>query len=355
MRRFRNNLATAALRRALIAPLALVACVGCSWGKNDGWKFASWDVRKAVGLKSEDEKPDPVVPARMAASWTEAVLNRSGEKSKRGFGGRITFFKQNSEDPVRVDGQLVVYAFDETNRKDYETQPTRRYIFPADQLQVYESKNQLGPSYSIWLPWDEAGGPQRKISLIAKFEPKDGAPVVTEQTNHYLAGPSDPLAPPNSQPQLAGGAAPAGVQNVSYQAPVAGVQAAPLRENSILVNADPLQTTSVQLPKKLSPLPGAALRGPRATAPGQVFLTPHMPEVTSGGAVGSASSSTASGKNAASAPPVEPLTSGAGLTARPSLAPPGGYLPAPMLQQAQLQSVGYQSVPLQAPATPSRP
>jgi hypothetical protein len=256
---------------------------------------------------------------------------------------------------VRVDGQLVVYAFDETNRKDYETQPTRRYIFPADQFQVYESNNQLGPSYSIWLPWDEAGGPQRKISLIAKFEPKDGAPVVTEQTNHFLAGPSDPLAPPNSQPQLASSAAPAGVQNVSYQTPVAAAAAATSsRENSILVNPDPLQTTSVHLPKRLSALPGAALRGPNATAPGQVFTTPHMPAVMPGGAIVNPSPQTlpASEANATAAPPqVNPT----GLTSSRWLAPPGGYLAPPTLRQAQLQSVGYQSAPPQVPTTPSRP
>ncbi len=161
---------------AIALTFLLIASAGCTLGGGDRWKFASWDVRKAVGLK-KDDKPDPEIPTRMVSTWTEAVENRIGAKSRRGFGGRITFFKSGIEKPVRVDGQLVVYAFDETTREPYRTEPTRRFVFPADTLEVRESDGELGTSYSVWLPWDDAGGTERKISLIARFEPKDG-PVI---------------------------------------------------------------------------------------------------------------------------------------------------------------------------------
>ncbi len=261
--------------------MALVACTGCSLGKGDRWKFASWDVRRAVGLKS-DGKPDPEVPVRLVSTWTEAVHHRAGQKSERGFGGRLSFFKNGSQDPVRVDGQLVVYAFDETNRKDYETQPTRRYVFPAEQFAIHESGNELGASYSVWLPWDEIGGPQRKVSLIAKFEPKGGAAVVGEQTKHYLAGPPEPTLPAMNGPQFVETPALGGVQRASFQGDSTGAEAA---EAASMVDAEPLQTTTIGLPKKLAAPSGSPFRRPPTAASQQVFTTPHMPGMATPGAL----------------------------------------------------------------------
>lgn len=162
-----------------------VAASGCR-SKGDGWKFASWDVRRAVGLKKGPA--DPKTPERLVATWTDTVLNTAGQPAKRGFGGRLVFFQRDSTDPVRVDGQLVVYAFDETNREAHETHPTRRYVFPAADFARMESDSTLGSSYSVFLPWDEVGGPPKKISLITRFEPAKGAIVLGEQTRHYLPG-----------------------------------------------------------------------------------------------------------------------------------------------------------------------
>jgi hypothetical protein len=185
----------------LVLALFATACFGCASQSKKESKFAAWDVRRAVGLKKDDEKPEPQIPSRLVATWTETVLNKAGEKPLRGFGGRIAFFKQASEDPVRVDGQLVVYAFDETSRPSHETHPTRKYIFPAEQVVRHESESKVGPSYSFWLPWDEVGGLQRNISLIARFEPKGGPIVIGEQTKHFLPGASPDVLP---APQLAG-------------------------------------------------------------------------------------------------------------------------------------------------------
>jgi hypothetical protein len=371
-------------RLAPLVVLLLASSAGCSLGGGNKWKFASWDVRRAVGLK-KDAKPDPEVPARLASTWTEAVLNRAGEKPKRGFGGRLTFYNNKVQDPVRVEGQLVVYAFDETNRKDYETQPTRRYVFPAEQFSIYESANDLGASYSVWLPWDDAGGPQRKISLIAKFEPKDGAPIVGEQTKHLLAGPVETMSLPTS-PMLAA-APPAGVVPASYQGAPAGfplpTSASAPTESSILTPAPggtggALQTTTIELPKKLSATPGSRRQNHEAAAtaftpaalPGQAFATPHMPGVIHPGMTAEPASprgyAAPAGTTQSVSGAMTPQFAGLGAPTGGYLAPPtqmpGRPLPAGPLPgqpqigsvlQPSLPSVGYQSALSQVPATPA--
>lgn len=180
-----NRLRSAIWAGPLLTLIALASSTGCA-GKTSKWSVTNWDVKKAVGIKPE--KPEPELPERMVATWTDTTLSTVGQSPKRGFGGKLMFFKRGSEDPVRVEGNLVVYAFDETDRPDHETHPTRKYIFPVEEFVRHESDSTLGPAYSFWLPWDEIGGQQRHISLIAKFEPKDGAVVIGEQTRHLLPG-----------------------------------------------------------------------------------------------------------------------------------------------------------------------
>ena len=167
---------------------ALLVCSGCSTFKTQSTKVAkSLDVRRALGFKKDEPTPTEI-PVRMVSTWTDTVLTKTGQKPQRGFGGRLSFFGHDREKLVRVDGQLVVYAFEEAEGMPESTQPTRRYIFPAEQFVRHESDSALGPSYSVWLPWDEVGGERKNISLIARFEPKGGPLLVGEQTRHLLPG-----------------------------------------------------------------------------------------------------------------------------------------------------------------------
>ena len=153
----------------------------------------------------DDDKPE--TPKRIVSTWTDAVLHQSGKPPQRGFGGRLIFYGNDDEKPVTVDGQLVIYAFNESNREPTDNKPTRRYVFPPEQMARRMSKSEIGPSYSIWLPWDNAGGTQTEVSLIARFEPKVGPIVIGEQARHLLPGeaPSKIGIVDNTPPKLPDG------------------------------------------------------------------------------------------------------------------------------------------------------
>ena len=91
----------------------------------------------------------------------------------RGFGARIYFYEQDAQEPIKVDGTLVVYAFDATNVSQMP-KPEKKYVFTAEQFAKHYSKTSLGHSYSIWLPWDEVGGVTRQLSLVTRFEGREG-------------------------------------------------------------------------------------------------------------------------------------------------------------------------------------
>lgn len=251
-----NRMRTAVWAAPLLSLIALAMATGCA-GKASSWKPTNWDVKKAVGMKPE--KPDPELPERMVATWTDTTLSTVGQSPKRGFGGKLMFFKRGSEDPVRVEGNLVVYAFDETDRPDHETQPSRRYIFPLEEFIRHESDSTLGPTYSFWLPWDEIGGQQRHISLIAKFEPKKGAVVIGEQTRHLLPGLThDPNA---HKPLLANTVQTENGEQVrlaAYSGQAAATVAPGAGEHSVVTPARQreMSTATIPLPKRLSEAAG---------------------------------------------------------------------------------------------------
>lgn len=160
----------------------------------------AWSMPKMFSLDNtwpfkDKDKPQEGTPIRMVCTWTDTVMTQAGQKPQRGFGGRIIFYDKEAKKPILVEGQLIVYAFDETNRDITDNKPTRRYVFPADQIPAHMSKCDMGASYSFWLPWDEAGGPKTTVSLISRFEPKGGAVVTSEQTKLNLPG---KVAPPSA-------------------------------------------------------------------------------------------------------------------------------------------------------------
>jgi hypothetical protein len=138
---------------------------------------------------------------RMVAVWTDTTYYHPGKAPTRGFGGRVYFYDTSGE-AMPVDGQLVVYAYDETGAKkvhQHSEEPDRKYVFTAEQFKRFQSESPLGVSYSIWLPWDKQGGPTKEITLLPMLTSATGKVVRGEQSLNVLPGsdPAESEAPPN--------------------------------------------------------------------------------------------------------------------------------------------------------------
>ncbi len=130
-------------------------------------------------------------PDRVVVYWNDAVATDARQPAIRGFGGRMMFYESKSDVPVKIDGTLIIYAFDETNRDPNNSKPDCKYVFTPEQLPKHHSMSKVGHSYSVWLPWDQAGGMQKEITLIVRFEPKLGAgdrrPIEGDTARHTAA------------------------------------------------------------------------------------------------------------------------------------------------------------------------
>jgi hypothetical protein len=175
------------------------------------------------------------IPVKMAVIWSPAVFNQVGKQSTRGFGGRLYFYDHKNE-PVAVEGQLVVYVYNDSSPGGENKTPEKKFAFTPEQFTQHYSPTQLGASYSIWVPWDPVGSPQVQLTLIPIFTSAGGQLVIGESAHNMLPGPAAPtgelqyghaVLPPSpvvrpdpnmmkNAPQ-AGGAGSYGVQPASFQ------------------------------------------------------------------------------------------------------------------------------------------
>jgi hypothetical protein len=232
----------------------------------------------------KDEKPQVTEskyprPARMAVIWTPAMLNTPGKKPTRGFGGRVYFYDGQNK-AVPVEGQLVVYGYDDTRATNESRNPDRKFAFTPEQFTTHFSPTELGASYSIWIPWDEVGNNQVDVSLVPIFTATSGQLIVGQSSKAVLAGPNSPahesrvertvLPPPVIQRE--GPSAVGSIQQATYQESVPGMVVQSLNSN--------LQETSIALPGTMA---GRLAKAPPQTMPAL------RPRETSGNAAPSTS------------------------------------------------------------------
>lgn len=221
-----------------LAVLALMAS-GCQTVKPANWT-SNW-----FGLnppKVKESKYGP--PARIAIMWSPAVLNQAGQVPTRGFGGRVYFYDAKNN-PVAVEGQLVVYAYNNDKPQMDSRVPDKKFAYTPEQFTQHFSPTELGASYSIWIPWDAMGGTQADVSLVPIFTAASGALVMGQSSRNLLPGPAsqngapnsiDPTQPPVNIRQSSVTGDPTrrdfGVQPVSYQQPAGMNQPANMNMSS---------------------------------------------------------------------------------------------------------------------------
>lgn len=167
--------------RTLAIPLVLIvagiSCCGCQFAPKKMPDVWPWDKEESVEL-----------PDRILAVWSDTVLHQKGLPGVRGFGGRIYFYRKDGTDPIEVDGGMAIYVFDAEDLSPASQQPLKKFVFTPDQFASHMSKTSIGPSYSVWLPMSEVGGPQMRLSLIARFEGRDGGSTISDPTIKLLPG-----------------------------------------------------------------------------------------------------------------------------------------------------------------------
>jgi hypothetical protein len=218
--------------------------VGCASFDGNWKKHLPWSPEKRLKESAAEG------PASLVAIWTPDILTQTGKPPTRGFGGRLYFYNKKSQ-AIPVEGQLIVYAYDDSEGKHSDGNPERKYAFTPDQFQNHLGESDLGPSYSVWIPWDAVGGEQKNISLVPVFTAANGQLVMGQQAMNVLPGKAIAANEiPANTPPMARIPSPNGIQPVSHYDPL---QVGPESADpaAYLPSSASLKTSTIQVPKSL--------------------------------------------------------------------------------------------------------
>lgn len=180
-----------ALNLILIGCLLFSGCAGVHNSLRPSSKSSHWNLfNRGTAEKTASKKKKASRPENMVVIWKDAVLEKPGTPSVRGFGARIYFHDADNQ-AIKVEGELVVFGFDDSGVEGalHSKKPTKKFVFTNEQLQTHFSESNIGASYSIWIPWDKFGPDQKAIALIPIFKTSDGITLNGGSTTNVL--PSD--------------------------------------------------------------------------------------------------------------------------------------------------------------------
>ncbi len=164
--------------------LVVAGCAGVKDSMRPSEKISQWNPIDKI----KRSKKDDAVPETMAVIWSDTVLEKPGTAPVRGFGGRIFFYDKDNQ-AVKADGELIVYGFDnDSPSREGGPKADRKFVFKQDNFQSHYSESKLGPSYSVWIPWEKVGGFRKSIALIPMFRSTDERVIKAAQSINVLPG-----------------------------------------------------------------------------------------------------------------------------------------------------------------------
>jgi hypothetical protein len=282
------------IRRTTICLLLAFLLTGCKTLSPPEWSKSWLGPDEPKLTESQYSKP-----VRLAVVWSPAVLNSPNKKPTRGFGGRMYFYDAANK-AVSVEGQLVVYGYNDSKPGADGKTPDRKYAFTPEQFTQHYSPTDLGASYSVWVPWDEVGADQVEISLVPIFTATSGQLVVGQSSKNLLPGPTTVNTPtrfeqftvPASQMAQQHHATGFGVQQASFQQPPNWPQQQGARS---------FEETSIRVPDTLAQRMAQAGPQPSIAALNNEARQPMSPAAGMAGPPGPAPATTASWSRAPAA------------------------------------------------------
>jgi hypothetical protein len=140
--------------------------------------------------KNDFPKTGPKNPVvRILGLWQASEGMWEG-KTTRGFSGQVMFFGQNDDAPAQVDGDVMVYVFDDLGEPEEQAKPIHQFNYPSATWKAMLNGGPLGATYYVFIPYTRPGIHEANCTLRVRYIPASGhpIPVYSEMVNISLAG-----------------------------------------------------------------------------------------------------------------------------------------------------------------------
>ncbi len=167
--------------KIFLGSLALLAFVGCS---------ASRELTSAMASATRKEHKSPKV-SRVVCLWEPAV-GKIPNGPKRGIIGQVLFFEGRDTAPVKVDGEVVIYVFDDHGSIEDQSKPIHKLALSPEELKAVHAETAVGHSYHIPVPYPKDHGLTTTCTMRVKHTSVDGHVSYSDLASVLLLGKSRP-------------------------------------------------------------------------------------------------------------------------------------------------------------------
>ncbi|MCA9000061.1 MAG: hypothetical protein KDA80_23895, partial [Planctomycetaceae bacterium] len=106
----------------------------------------------------------------------------------RGFAGQVLFFARGIQEPVKVDGDVTIYLFDDQGTPEEQGKPLQIFNFDSGSFQAFLTETNLGVAYQLFVPYTRSGNHRASCSIRTKLEPSGSSPVFSRMATVILPG-----------------------------------------------------------------------------------------------------------------------------------------------------------------------
>ncbi|MEZ6067273.1 MAG: hypothetical protein R3B90_16570 [Planctomycetaceae bacterium] len=153
-----------------LSTLLLVCCVssGCA-------EFALFGLAKGQNFR-EATAEDPAV--EVMCLWEPGEGRGPDSLPTRGFAGQLLFFTSRGAEPVKVEGDVRIYVFDDQGTEAEMANPIHLFNFDKVAWNGFCHETNLGPAYQLFVPYTRKGPHHAQCSLRVRFTPEGGGPAI---------------------------------------------------------------------------------------------------------------------------------------------------------------------------------
>lgn len=147
--------------------------------------------------------------------WEPAEGRGMDNMPCRGFGGQVLFFSSGHIEPVKVEGEVRIYVFDEEGVHGDPSLPIHQFDFPAAAWNTFIRPSNLGASYQLFVPYTRKGMHEAACTMRVRFTPEGGLPVYSRLATVSLRGTARKDTSKDTSPPIlaVSGSATAGAQS----------------------------------------------------------------------------------------------------------------------------------------------
>jgi hypothetical protein len=133
-------------------------------------------------------KSNPVV--QVACMWEPSHGRDPDGAPCRGFAGQLLFLGNKGGTPVAVDGEVMIYVFDDVGTEEEQAVPVHQFRFDSVAWNRHLKEGSLGPAYFCFIPYTRRGIHEANCSIHVKFTPKEGTELLSDASQIVLQGKS---------------------------------------------------------------------------------------------------------------------------------------------------------------------